>query len=273
MVRGVVLSAVALFLSACLGAAPPGPKTAAVTTGADVVYDPEEGCFYGRILDDELRPVPDATVTVTETKASVSSNFEGNFRICRLLPGNYTLMVYKPGFLLAVARIKTSDGTGTVQVSLRPVPQPRIEAKPFVVYHRYGYGSVNVSQASGCGPCAFNFFVAKLPNVVLYEATWARSVKLPALADSMTYELKAGNPYPGSGSVLSGTAPHPIRVATDNETLMKFQVVKAAKQWVPLSGTVWCASYPCQEQRVNVWISSFYDYEEIPLNYTALKPA
>lgn len=270
MLRGGVAWFLAALLSGCLGG-PGEAQGAGASTAADVLHDPEEACLYGRVTDDEVQPVEEASVTVTETRAAVTTNGEGNFRICRLPPGNYTLLVFRPGYLLSVVRVKTLDGTGTVQVVLRPVPQPHIDVRPYSVYHRLGYSTLNVSQASQCGPCAFNFFVPKMPNFVLFEGTWTRSVKVPGLADSMYFDLRAGHPYPGSGVILSGNQPHPVRAVADNETMLKFAAVKAAKDRVPLSGSLWCHNYPCHEQRVTAWISAFYDYAELPAGYTALK--
>lgn len=270
--RGVCV-AVLVALAGCVEPiAGAGRDGGAPTTAADIVFDAAEACFYGRVMDDELRPLPNATVTITETRAAVTSNHEGNFRFCRLAPGNYTLFVFLDGYELAFAKIKTLDGTGSVQVVLAPVLEPHTDVRPFSVFHRFGASTVNVSQASQCGPCAFNFYVAKTPTFLLYEATWVRTLKVPGLADSMYFDLRAGNPYPGTSLIMSGTLLNPIRIVTDAETMLKHAAVKNAKDRIPLSGSVWCGNHPCQDQRIDVWVTSFYDYKEYPTNYTALRP-
>lgn len=107
---------VAVLLGGCLGGsgdpvvqqAPPDPRAPVVPE-----FGEETGAIQGIVVDEELRPVPRATVQINETGASTTANEIGSFGFSYVEPGTYTLWATRDGYLGAATTVQVIEGTST----------------------------------------------------------------------------------------------------------------------------------------------------------------
>jgi Carboxypeptidase regulatory-like domain len=74
----------------------------AVLTATPVFAQAIYGTLAGRVLDSTRAPIPDASVTVVDTatnaQSATTTGPDGTFRFTRVTPGQYRLVIEKPGF-------------------------------------------------------------------------------------------------------------------------------------------------------------------------------
>ncbi len=107
-----------LFLSAVLMAGCAAPAA----PGAAVPLMPSN--LEGTVVDIELRPVPNATVTLLPHDRIGVTDENGAFSFLRLTPGNGTLQIDHPDFEPAVATILLPSGA-TIRQDFRLIPLPK----------------------------------------------------------------------------------------------------------------------------------------------------
>lgn len=128
-------------------AAPAAPGTAV----SDLLSSLE-----GTVVDVELRPIANATVTLLPHEQSILSDEAGRFQFPRLSPGNGTLRVEHPDFEPAVATILLEPAATLRQdVRLIPIPRPVPHDEPF--------------WFEGAFDCASEMLIIGADCFVLYE--------------------------------------------------------------------------------------------------------
>lgn len=141
--KPIALSLLLLFalLAGCSQDVP--PTSSAPVVFEEAVQATQEGraVLLGYVLDDALRPVVGAQVTVrgAATNTSVSSGAEGAFAVANLVPGTYTLRVTKEGFHSLVTTAEAVAGTDPRPVLVRLTAIPE-DQRPYVVpFHFAGF--------------------------------------------------------------------------------------------------------------------------------------
>lgn len=115
---GVVLL---LLLAGCTG----GGKDI-VPSGAEVVSNNDfdaVGAVSGTVVDDEQRPLVDATIRLDPLSRSTKTNVEGRFVFARVPVGVYEINASLDGYHASTLRVNISEGrTETAQVTLVALP-------------------------------------------------------------------------------------------------------------------------------------------------------
>ena len=158
-----------------------GPTPIDVDPGSTV-----RGAISGVVVDDAIRPVAGATVTLASTGANATSDEEGLFTFLDLEPGFYAMSAGAPLFLPTQVTADVVAGeTAKVKVQLLrdPTPQPY-----HTTYKHEGFMQawgtiaqffVESTQESGACDCRIYFQPDPSPSAFLFEAVWEESVPNP----------------------------------------------------------------------------------------------
>jgi hypothetical protein len=113
------LLAALLLLAGCSGSQGNDLQAAGTGTG----LDPSMGRIKGQVVDEELRALDNATVTVADLKLIATTNVVGDYEIVNIAPGEHDVMAYRLGYEPQGRRIKVeAGGTATLVFSLKALP-------------------------------------------------------------------------------------------------------------------------------------------------------
>lgn len=131
----------AILLAGCLGANPPGPDLVPFSDDSPIsgpLVSESQGAIRGRVLDDSIAPVANATVVLETTGArpepitDSTTDDVGEFFFSLVEPGTYRVHATYPGFseaavLLLVAANEISETRLTL--TARPTEVPYVELR------------------------------------------------------------------------------------------------------------------------------------------------
>jgi hypothetical protein len=109
MQRLVPLATLMLFLAGCVGSGP----DATGAGGNEVEVDENSGLVKGRVLDEEFRPIPEATVAIASESLVVQTGPDGDFLLGPLAPGAYDVSAYALGHGSLARRVQVEAGVAT----------------------------------------------------------------------------------------------------------------------------------------------------------------
>jgi hypothetical protein len=280
--RGVIVIAI-LLLAGC--AAQPSGKGVLVGPGPG-----EPGTLHGVVVDEAIRPVPNATVQLVAVNGTATATGrDGSFAIPGLAAGAYQVEIRKDGFYPATvgAVVETAKPSPLLQVQLVSNPITRPYYSAFAVDGFIECGS------SLLDPCAFanqasgqnltddisqgSLTLSSNASLIQSELVWSST---QAVAPQLSFVFSAFNPAcnPDNYWVLNitqGESPLLLRV---NESLVREQWVGGncpldfsvsssgplctARMVVPVvNATVseLCAGATIQ-QRYTLYLHAFYNY-------------
>lgn len=178
------------------------------------------GAISGVVVDEAVRPIEGATVTLTATQASTTTDVEGRFVFSDLEPGTYFLTAVAPRHLEAQTSIEVvAEQTSTARFSLLGdgLPDPYHQTQHFqglITFH----ATVAWAQAEwmldtyagittpACEQCVFTFSSPEIPTGHLFEATWEPNLEDPRGPYELYWSYAVPDPY----QELFGYAPAPI---------------------------------------------------------------
>lgn len=132
MALAPALAVIGLFLVA--GCSQPAPPTA----GTDARLDSGEGILRGVVVDDAIRPVADALVSLTgqESVRNATTDAEGLFSFQGLAPGTYVVQASKPFYAAHQQAVVVQSGVGEPDlVKFQLVFEP--SSVPFASVYKY----------------------------------------------------------------------------------------------------------------------------------------
>lgn len=141
----ILLFLVVVVMAGCAAPAAPG-----------AAVPPMPGDLEGTVVDVELRPVPNATVTLLPHDRTAMTDENGAFSFPRLTPGNATLRVEHPDYETADASILL-EPAGTLRQDFRLIPLPRAVAHDETFFFQ------------GSFDCASEVLIIGADCFVLYE--------------------------------------------------------------------------------------------------------
>jgi hypothetical protein len=185
------------------------------------------GVLRGVVVDEAIRPVSGATVTLTGTgTGETTTNAEGLFGFASLEPGPYFVQVQKPGFVSAQASADVVAGVDEpailkVLLSADPSTAPYVSTYLFEGFIECSFSLVAVGFAA----CST---VGELNDkfIVTYELErppqWLQSEMVWESTQAVSPELDVVYSAPGEGALLDNYAedwgPSPLLIQV-NETL------------------------------------------------------
>ena len=290
-VASVLVVLLAISFAGCAGKAPTAPLSAnnASTAAGE---DRSAPCLEFVIVDEELLPIANANVSVDELDLIVPTDEAGQVEICDVPNGSFHVAVQAPGYDTA-RRTVTFPTVETIRISLRllPVLVPYSEVLPKTVFHTVSLSTLDAAIGRyvslndvACSPCTFDFVTPKMPDFVYWEATWTRSAMVVPAEDQMYHLFRGGAPFenpPGETAnrdIGSGSMIQPFQFQYHRNDLVRSPPVADAQKnggEVAFSGAMYCwgnPPSPCVNQRIDVYLTIWYDILKVPDGYSALPP-
>lgn len=185
----------AALLAGCVGSnasEKAGPSTP-IPEAPPPAVTVETGSIAGAVTDDELRPIPGATVAVVETAQETKTDQAGAFTFNELAPGPYRVIAQTLGYEQAARKVEVAAGEITkLSFALKPV---KIGNESYVqtstrtaLIHAgqsftYLYTVPVVNQTTVhdlfCNPCSFVLHHPPSPKKILTEPTWPGDTACP----------------------------------------------------------------------------------------------
>lgn len=281
----------AFMLAGCLGAG--GPAQAPATKAA--LPPPEtrdELCLFFIVVDEELVPIARANVTLDELNLVVPTDAAGEVKVCDIPNGSYHAAVAANGYDTARKTVNFPTAE-PVRFTLRllPVLVPYSEILPKSLFFTFSLSTVDATISRyaslnevACSPCTLDFVTPSMPEFVYWEATWERSATLLPSEDQMYHLFRGGAPFenaPGDTTdrdIGSGAMAQPFHFQYHRNDLVKSPPVAEGRDAggeVAFSGAMYCwgnPPAPCVNQRIDVYLTVWYNILKVPDGYTALPP-
>lgn len=244
------------------------PRTGDVAPGPET--DVATGAIKGIVVDSEIRPLANVTVSISEEAVSVVTGDDGRYLLALLPPGEYWVEANATGYIGLRLRAEVQAETVTYRnFTLEPTATGAYVA----VYHRVGYltlsswtpdqfllGKLNMT----CTQCKLTIRLNDEPRQYLHEFLFQPSY---ALTTQICWHLHR-NATEDYGVITPG---HIFSGCTENRGSKGFNP-PAIKPWdrlFTLYVTGEQTSGPAINQRVDVWFSIAHG-ANLPTGWTAL---
>lgn len=279
----------ALMLAGCLGAG--GSSNTAPTAAAPPsAEDRDSPCLVFIVVDEELVPIPNANVTLDELNLVVPTDAAGQVEVCDIPNGSYHIAVAAKGYDTA-RKTATFPSPDAVRFTLRllPVLVPYSEILPKSLFYTFSLSTVDATisryaslEQVACSPCALAFVTPTMPDFVYWEARWQRAAMLLPSEDPMYHVFRGGAPFensPGDTSnrdIGMGAMGQPFAFQYHRNDMVNSPPVAQAREAggeVAFSGAMYCwgdPPAPCVNQRIDVFLTVWYNILKVPEGYTAL---
>lgn len=264
---------------------PVGSTTVARTTAGTTAT--ATGSIVGTVTDEELRPIADATVSLTELQVRIVTGSDGAFEFLSVPEGRHVVEAQAPGHVGQSLRLEVSSGDrvqASFLLSKLEVHEPRVEVVQHSVLIKYNAGPTSYLTSVGqCEPACW-WYTQPLedPDHVIVEIFGEHSVPHPRGWDGLLTQVRA---YPADNTTFqivricpggpTGDMNHPcVRLPIRYD----FNATEIDEGW-PRIGSIdrlgilfQCEqSWFCLDDGYEGWLSLFYDWEgrEIPSEYSA----
>lgn len=278
-----MLLMIALTFAGCVGASSTGSvsSSSAPPTSADPpTADLSTGAISGRVVDDEVRPIPKADVVLAETKAETKTDEEGKFTFNDLQPGTFRILVQKLGYESAGVKVDVKPGEVVeAKIVLKPIAvatEAYVGVQPKTALIHVGVTTLSslqnesAIQSLACNPCRLPMHFAKNPTAIVIEGRWddGPTPVLNAGLNVWYYKDWSGD---GLGTNICYWQPSvsPYRYVWSDTCLggaKKIDKMLVHIQPGPVPGVL------AFELKVETWSSFFYNLE-VADDYTARPPA
>lgn len=282
MARRLVLAVVVATLlgfSGCVqGSGTPSQNSAAPAQGVANVRNPQDasvdvGSVDGHVLDEEYRPIVNASVSLLDLEVEVLTGADGAFLFNDVPVGTHTIVAGKPGFESQAKKVDARPRINTEVEFLLTVlaaVDPYYEVFPHNALHHAAVGIYPTWATTLygleylCQGCVWTVEAGMIPKFLVLEIAGTHTIPDPTKAAAEHFWIKRDT---SGGNVVLESQPTMPSKSVVNETM----IVKTKKFWIQMM----CEGYyhPCYEERRETWTTIFYHYEEVPETYTARPPA
>lgn len=232
----------------------------------DLDVDPDRGAVRGVVLTETIVPIAGATVRLTPSDLTTTSNDDGLFVFADLEPGTYFVEASKPGFDTTQQGVTVAAGVDRPDVvklilPADPTSQPFTELQQWEGFLQCGAG---LGPVGSTNPCAFTgsdnvhgFAVQRPPDVVQVEMIWEGT---NAFGDT----LSVGLLRPGTISNFAGADSGSPAIFQVNQTKLIDEMGDEFEEYTVrvFPGTEGGSTVSVVvEQRFTVFTTNFYGFE------------
>jgi hypothetical protein len=196
-VLAIALLLAAIVLAGCTG----GSAGDDTPEGLPDVKPTEEGkgAIGGVVVDEAIRPIPGAVVSLTSLSLNVTTGDEGTFSWSDLEPGTYFISVRAPRFISVQSSAEVVAGeTSFVRVQLAadtsPLPYQETYQKTGFMQAWGGIGQfvIENQQDNGSALCDCRLYFTPVGSLsaAIYEAFWEWTVPDPANQAELYYVVE-----------------------------------------------------------------------------------
>ncbi len=271
--RNLAISLVILTtaLAGCAGddAAPVDAGPTDVTT-IDESPTAQTGSIQGLVVSDEEIPIPRVEVGVVDLDATATTGANGTFEFRGVPLGKHTIAANRLGYASVAQSVDVLPGEvveTTIVLEALEVSDPYFLSLPHAALHEVGEKwatwALSLAEVDQCTGCTWTDAPPEGSTHLVVEVFGAHSFAKPTGADREWYWLfSEGN---GNGSlIVQGEFDLPIRLELDADdyegTTNFWSQLLCEEQWV------------CFQERRDVWLTFFYEHDEIPDGFTAAPP-
>lgn len=249
--------------------------SASVATPTEGGPDAETGSILGQVMDDELRAIADAHVSLPGLGVVLQVDESGSFEFLGVPAGRQVVEAQAPGHGGASKRVTVVAGENTeANFLLSPlaVEEPFVDLESRVVYIEAAVSSYE----HGCPNCgAWSIPYNETPTYIVMEVFGEHAISSPLRPDSLSFIVRKHG-YTGdyihncsATEFFSACENLPIRVAINESVLTAMEPRGPIEKIHTLTG---CERFwICVDEKYEIWVSSFYYWDEaaIPLDYSA----
>jgi hypothetical protein len=232
------------------------------------------GAIHGTVTTDELIPLENATVALSDLHVDVRTSPDGRYEFRNVPIGAHTVAADRAGYGGRERRVevKPDQGVGAdFQLVALVVQEPFVQLLNHVAIHHVSSGYVdfgtvyyaNATFETQCEKCRWLFNVGARPDAMLIEIFGAKTVKNPAAKDSEFIYLYGNNSVETADFIYYGTEYMPSKRGFTGGNVTRYTQFNL----MLLCDLTWI----CFEEKRDVWVSVFHD-AEIPVGYSA-RPA
>jgi hypothetical protein len=269
-----------VLLGGCVGS--PGVMAPPTTSASQSVAPPvalseTTGAIKGWVTDDELRPLPGATIGIgTEEKGQ--SDEQGSFTLNDVAPGQIQLLVQRVGYEAGRVGLEvTAAHVSWANVSLRPL---RILVAYIETVPRTAFIDAGVDRRldtalkpvhAMCSACKFPFVLIDDPQGFKLEVMFKPTIDYPMHDEQICVDITRN--YDGNAPLTTLATGNWVGsvclVDRGNATLAKDALVRPRDQLTLYIGSD--MGYPMFQQRAEFMVSTSH-YAPFDPNWTALPP-
>lgn len=258
-------------LAGCAGGDDPaGPAATGDVTTIDETPTAQNGGIRGIVLDDEERPLAGVEVGLVVLEATATTAENGTFEFRGVPAGAHTIAANRLGYVSIAKSVDVAPGEVadiTITLQALEVSDPYFLSLPHAALHEVGEKwatwALSLAEIDQCSGCTWTDTPPEGSTHLLIEVFGEHSIAKPTGADREWYWIfSEGN---GNGSVLAeGEFDLPIRLELDADeydgTTNFWSQLLCEEQWI------------CFQERRDVWLTFFYEHDEIPDAFTAAPP-
>jgi hypothetical protein len=237
---------------------------------------PETGFVNGKVLDDELLPLANASVTLVELNVNILTGPTGTFEFLNVPVGRHLIAADKPGYASQGVKVDVTAGA-TITRNFQLVPlagnQAFVEVLSHSLLHNYeasmvtwtvGYYSAVLNQSeltAVCTGCRWTWATVEKAETIVVEILGRHSVPDPVYGNMEAFYFY-GNKTIATETTIFGTS-----VALPSNQVFGPTAVSKYHEFLTL---FFCHYYwVCVQEGRDVWVSIFHGAPS-PEGYTAL---
>ncbi len=243
----------------------------------------QSGNVSGQVVDDEVRPIAGAIVTLSGVQAQVRTTEDGLFEFQNVPAGRHVITVEAVGYSSEskAVDVRTDQRVDIVfELEALPVFEPHITSLPhtFIIHAGVFGTSLAGGNTTSCESCEWIPEIEPDPSVILVEIQGQHTVEHPLKPDGLAvFIYKNGNSdatIRSCGWVGADYDPPCLRLPI-REMYNQTYLDSAEPDDEPLTEIrfwQWCdPHWVCVEERYDEWLTLFYDTPEsvVPQDYSA----
>jgi hypothetical protein len=267
-----------VLVAGCSSAPAVKTKPTSSTTAAVPTVDEQTGSISGKVLTDELVPLPGAEVGITDLQLTTKTDATGVFTFNSLKPGSYKLIVQALGFEASGRKVDVTAGqVVNVNLTLKAIALPAephhttVERVSLIQFDQEWVGFVailaGVNHSTVCGQCYHTLILEPGPVQDLVENWWSSTEIGPVNSQVAIWWMYKDTKGGSHNNLVDAYTNRESRMWVDAENLELMKSGATKVNMIVESGL----STASVQQRVNTY-NTFAYVAPLPDGFSALPP-